>query len=212
MSEVIMSVRASIVLLVLCLLLVAQAQAKNKKKQVLPEDVLRAGTVLVVIHPEAGEPLTNPRANRTAQEEVEKAIMKWGRFKLVKDTQTADLVIAVRKGHANGPTVRNSPTDDRSVSGQQPDFRVGDLRDRQPDPSTDHGPGESEARRPLIINDDGPSEDIFEVYRGGVKYPLDKSPVWRYMAKDALNGPQVGAVEQFRKAITESEEQQPKKQ
>jgi hypothetical protein len=30
------------------------------------------------------------------------------------------------------------------------------------------------------------------------------------MAKDALNGPQVEAVEQFRKAIAESEEQQQK--
>ena len=46
----------------------------------------------------------------------------------------------------------------------------------------------------------------FEVYRDGVQYPLDKSPVWRYMAKDALNGPEVEAVEQFRKAIAESEE------
>ena len=36
------------------------AIAKNKKKQVLPDYVLRAETVLVVIHPEA-EPVTNPR-------------------------------------------------------------------------------------------------------------------------------------------------------
>jgi hypothetical protein len=194
------------VLLLLPLLSVPDA-AKNKKKQLLPEDVLRAEKAVVVIHP--GEPLTNPRANRTAQEEVEKAITKWGRFKLVMDAQTADLVIAVRKGHANGPTTRNSPTDDRSVSGQQPDFRVGDLRDRPPD-RTDHGFGGSEARRPLILNEDGPSEDILEVYRGGVKYPLDRSPVWRYTAKDALNGPQVDAVEQFRKAIAESEEQRQK--
>src|SRR6516164_8333373 len=130
MREVIMSVRASMVLPFLSLLLVTQAQAKNKKKQLLPEDVLRAETVLVVIHPEAGEPLTNPRANRTAQEEVEKAIMKWARFKLVNESQTADLVIAVRKGHANGPTIRNSPTDDRPVIVQQTDnqIRVGVQR------------------------------------------------------------------------------------
>jgi hypothetical protein len=53
---------------------------------------------------------------------------------------------------------------------------------------------------------------MFEVYRGGVQYPLDSAPVWRYMAKDALNGPQVDAVEQFRKAIAESEEQRRQKQ
>ena len=202
-----MSVRAWMVLLLLCLLLGPQAQAKNKKKQLLPEDVLRAETVLVVIHPEAGEPLTNPRVNRTAQEEVEKAIMKWGRFKLVMDSQTADLIIAVRKGHASGPTIRNSPTDDRPVVAQQTDaqIRIGGKQGRPPD-LTDPGFGGSEPRRPRITNEVGPSEDIFEVYRGGVKYPLDKSPVWRYMAKDALNGPEVEAVEQFRKAIAESEE------
>jgi len=213
MREVIMSVRASMVLPFLSLLLVTQAQAKNKKKQLLPEDVLRAETVLVVIHPEAGEPLTNPRANRTAQEEVEKAIMKWARFKLVMDSQTADLIIAVRKGHASGPTIRNSPTDDRPVVAQQTDaqIRIGGKQGRPPD-LTDPGFGGPESRRPHISNEVGPSEDIFEVYRGGVKYPLDRSPVWGYMAKDALEGPQVDAVEQFRKVITESEEQRRKKQ
>jgi hypothetical protein len=200
------------VLLFLSVLLVPQTQAKNKKKQLLTEDVLRAGTVLVVIHPEAGELLTNPRANRTAQEEVEKAIMKWGRFKLVTDSQTADLIIAVRKGHANGPTIRNSPTDDRPVVVQQTDaqIRIGGKQGRPPD-LTDPGFGGSEPRRPRITNEFGPSEDLFEVYRGGVKYPLDRSPVWRYMAKDALDGPQVDAVEQFRKAITESEQQRRQK-
>jgi hypothetical protein len=44
-------------------------------------------------------------------------------------------------------------------------------------------------------------------YRGGVEYPLDASPVFRYTAKDSLNAPQVTAVEQFRKAIEESEKQ-----
>ena len=109
-----MSGRMSIFLL-LPLLLVPLADAKNKKKQVLPDVVLKAQTVLVVIQPDAGEPLTSPMANRTAREDVEKAIVKWGRFRLVTDQETADLVIAVRKGHASGPTVRNSPVDDRPV-------------------------------------------------------------------------------------------------
>ena len=51
----------------------------------------------------------------------------------------------------------------------------------------------------------------FEVYRGGVDYPLDAAPVWRYIAKGALNEPQVAAVEQFRKAIDESEKQRQQK-
>ena len=137
--------------------------------------------------------------------------MKWGRFRLVMEPQTADLVIAVRKGHANGPTIRNSPTDDRPVIVQETDdqIRVGVQRGRPPD-LTDPGFGGSEARRPRVVNEVGPSEDTFEVYLGGIEHPLDGAPIWRYMAKNALDGPQVDAVEQFRIAIAESEEQRQK--
>jgi hypothetical protein len=49
------------------------------------------------------------------------------------------------------------------------------------------------------------------VYRGGGEYPLDAPPVWRYIAKGSLDAPQVAAVEQFRKAIEESEKQRQQK-
>jgi len=185
-----MSDRISISFLLL-LLLVPLADGKNKKKQTLPDYVLNAQTILVVIHPDAGEPLTSPMANRTAQEDVERAMMKWGRFKLVMDTETADLVVALRKGHATGPTVRNSPVDDRPVIYQP---SGGDVR-----AAGQHGRG------PHISNEIGSSQDALEIYRGRVQYPLDSAPVWRYMAKDALSGPQVSAIEQFKKAIDESE-------
>jgi hypothetical protein len=109
-----MSIRASIVLLTL-LSLVLQAGAKDKKKQALPDTVLNAQRVLVVIYPDAGEPVTDMGANSTARDNVEKALMKWGRFGLALEPQTADLVIAVRKGHGSGPTISNSPTDNRPV-------------------------------------------------------------------------------------------------
>jgi hypothetical protein len=57
----------------------------------------------------------------------------------------------------------------------------------------------------------GPSEDTFEVYMGGVDYSLDAPPLWRYMAKDALNAPRVTAVEQFKNAINESEQHRQQK-
>jgi hypothetical protein len=210
-----------IVLLLFLLLLIPQADAKNKKKQTLPDYVLRAEKVLVVIHPQAGEPLTNPGANRTARDEVEEAIMKWGRFRLATDSQTADLVIAVRKGHASGPTIRNSPTDERPGIGQQTEgeIRLGAQRGHPPD-LTDPGFGgperrgphpRPERRGPQVTNEVGPSEDLLEVYPGGGQYPLDWPPVWRYTAKDALKGPPVDAVEQFRKAIAASEEQRRQK-
>ncbi|MFI5223244.1 MAG: hypothetical protein ACHQX3_03200 [Nitrospirales bacterium] len=194
------------------LIVASLAHAKDKKKQVLPDYVLKAETVLVVIRPDAGEPVSNPTANRTAQESVEKALMKWGRFRLVMDAQTADLVIAVRKGHAGGPTITNSPTDDRPVIVQPSggDIRVGGQEGRPPD-LTNPGRGGSADRGPRMGNEIGSSEDTFELYRGGVEYPLDAPPVWRYTAKDALKGPQVTAVEQFQKVLSESEKQQQKK-
>src|SRR6202165_4249425 len=122
--------RMSVVpLIFLLLLLGSPIEAKNKKKQLLPDDVLQARRVLVVIHPDAGEALTNPMANRTAQDEVERAIMKWGRFDLALDAQTADLVIAVRKGNKSGPVISHSPADDQPVIFQP---GIGDARVGQP--------------------------------------------------------------------------------
>ena len=103
-----MSSRISIIFLFLLLLLVPHIEAKNKKKQLLPDYVLHAERVFVVIPPDAGEALSNPRENRTAQDDVERALMKWGRFKLTTDSQSADLIIAVRKGNKSGPIIAHS--------------------------------------------------------------------------------------------------------
>ena len=207
-----MSARMVLFFLALSCVLAPFSHAKNKKKQVLPDYVLRAQTVLVVIHPDPGEPVTDPMANRTAQENVEKAIMKWGRFRLVTDAQTADLIIAVRKGHAGGPTINNSPADNRPVIVQPTggDTRAGGHLGRPPD-LTDPSLGGPTNRGPQIGNEIGASEDTFEIYRGGLEYPLDSSPVWRYIAKNSLNGPQVTAVEQFQKVLSESEKQHQQK-
>jgi hypothetical protein len=112
--EVVIPVRIAVVSLLLLTSIFA-AQAKTKRKQELPDVVLNARRVVVVIRPDAGEPVTNPTANRTAQDVVEQALSKWGRFEAILDAKTADLVIAVRKGHAGGPTISNSPADDRPV-------------------------------------------------------------------------------------------------
>ena len=206
-----MSSSISIAFLVL-VLLHPLADAKNKKKQGLPDYVLNAQTVLVVITPDAGEPVTNPTANSTAQDNVEKALMRWNRFRLVMEPETADLIVAVRNGHAGGPVISNSPTDNRPVVFQpnDGDARVGAQRGSPPG-LTDPGLGGPQDRGPHISNQIGSSEDTFEVYRGGVEGPLDAAPVWRYIAKDALNGPQVAAVEQFRKAVIDSEKQRQQK-
>jgi hypothetical protein len=187
--------------------------AKDKKKQVLPNYVLKAQTVAVVIRPEAGEPLTSPAANRTAQVNVMNALAKWGRFRVVSDAQTADLIVAVQKGHANGPTIHNSPVDSQPVTleGGVPPADGGvppaGVSRRSPDLSNP-GQGRPSGRAPNISNEAGigMSEDSFEVYMGGVDHPLDSTPVWRYVAKDGLNSPQMTAVQQFRNAVNESDQ------
>ena len=77
-----MLVRMRVVLLVV-LLFTSLAIAGGKKKILLPDYVLKAHTVRVIIDPDAGTSMTSPQANKTAQDDVEKALMKWGRLRPV---------------------------------------------------------------------------------------------------------------------------------
>jgi len=188
-------------------LLVTLAAAKDKNKRVLPDDVMRARTALVVIDPDAGEPLDQPQSNSIARESVEKALTEWGRFDLLAEGQETDLVFVVRTGNGRTvqPTVKGGPTDNRPVYGQTTDstIRIGAQQGQAPplqDPSIT-----PPNRGPQVSNEAGAIEDTFEVYRGNVQYPLDNPPVWRYVAKDCLREPKVTAVEEFRKAIAEQE-------
>lgn len=200
-------------LLAVAALLVTPALAKDKKP-VIPEYVLRARSVLVVVDPDAGEPLDQPRANSMARENVEKALMEWGRFQLVMDGAESDLIITVRTGddRAVRPTIQGGPTDDRPGYGQSTDstVRVGGHQGQPPplnDPTTN-----PQDRSPHISNEVGPTQDTFAVYRGGHADPLDSAPVWRYIAKDCLRpSPQVPAVEKFRKLLADAEKAQPPK-
>ena len=187
----------------------------SKDKSVLPAYVLSAETVLVVIDPDAGEPLSNPGANSAAREDVERAIMKWGRFRLAMETQTADLIIAVRKGTGRvlTPTVRGGPVDDRPVilqPGQGGDIRIGGQRGHPPDLSQTSG--QPQDTQPRVQTEVGPSEDMLAVYRGRIEYPLDSSPVWRYVGKDSLRPPSVRAIDEFRKVVIATEKAQDQKQ
>jgi len=185
------------------------AGGKDKKKVLLPADVLEATTVLVVVDPEAGVAIDAPNANRTAQEDVEKAIMNWGRFSLAMDVSTADLVISVRKGNGKiaQPTVGGVPINNRPVILEPTDSggRVGGHSGNPPqagDP-TDAQPQSSHPQVEI-----GPAQDMFVVYRGKRDNAFNYPAVWRYIAKDALRSPDVPAVDEFRKLIAESEKQQ----
>ena len=183
------------------------AAGKDKKKILLPQDVLQARTVLVVIDPNAGVSLDSPNANRTAQDSVEKALMKWGRFDLATDVSTADLIITVRKGSGKmaQPTIGGIPNN-RPVIFQPTESggRVGGTRGTPPmagDPTA------HQSQDPTPQVEVGSVDDMFAVYRGKRDDALDAPTVWRYTAKGALNSPEVPAVDAFRKLIVEAEKQ-----
>jgi hypothetical protein len=194
---------AAICVLIAC---IVPATGKDKKKVLLPDLVLRAETVLVLIDPETGVPVDASLANQTARDDVEKALLNWGRFRLTNDASAADLVITVRK--SNGKIVQGTvggvPTNNRPVIFQPNDagVRVGGSRGTAPgDP-----PG-SQSQDPSPGVEVGQAEDTFAVYLGKSDSALDSAPTWRYSAKDALRSPSVPAVEEFRKAIAEAEKE-----
>ena len=191
-------------LLICCLV----AAGKNKKKIILSEDVLEARTVLVVIDPDAGIAVEAPNANRTAQQDVEKALMNWGRFTLAPDVSTADLVICVRKGNGKAvePTIGGVPENNRPVI-LEPSDSGGTFGGRRGAPAQPGDPTGNPSQAPHPRVEIGEPQDVFMVYHGKQNNALDTPSVWRYSAKDALRSPGVPAVDEFRKVIVEAEKQ-----
>src|SRR5207302_9787069 len=140
--------------------------AGDKKKILLPAYVLKARTVLVLIDPDAGTSMTSPLANKTAQEDVEKALMKWGRLTPVLEGQPTDLVITVRKGSEKlvQPTIGGEPTNDRPIIVQQTDnsIRIG-AQQGHPVGAPQTTPQDT---KPHAQMEAGPPEDVFLVYDG----------------------------------------------
>jgi len=186
---------------------------KKNEKQPLPDVVLKAQTVFVTIEPGANEPASDMTANQKTVKDVEEALMKWGRFRLALNAETADIVIAVMKGtgKAASHTVRGGPVDSRPVILDKTDnqIRIGGQQGR-PDATQTNDPNTDGRAHPGMQV--GGEDDLFKVYLGNVQYPLDSSPVWSYMGHDALKAPSVPAVEQFRKAVEESERVAARKQ
>ncbi|MGA8741666.1 MAG: hypothetical protein WB561_10825 [Terracidiphilus sp.] len=196
----------SLVLILCC----AVAAGKDKKKKILlPADVLQSRTALVVIDPDAGMSADAPNANRIAQEDVEKALMKWGRFELATDVSTADLVIEVRKGNGKiaQPTIGGLPTNSRPVVFEPTDSGSRTSAGTIP-PMGGDNPAGAQRPNPSPQVEVGTGDDVLAVYRGKRDNALDAPAVWRYEGQDALRSPGVPAVDAFRKLILEAEKQQ----
>jgi hypothetical protein len=194
-------------ILSLGLLLAASAVAKNKSEKPFPDYILRAKTVAVIVDPSAGMSVDDPQANQVARRDVEKALQSWGRFQPVVTTQGADLIIVVRRGHAQ--VVDDTITDPRQNSRPgdiiptDNGIGVGAQQGRSPGGSSGGIPntGPMGAQGPAHPQVEvGATDDTFLVYKGDNLDPLDGPVGWRYMSKDALRPHSVPAVEEFRKA------------
>jgi len=196
------------------------ALAKDKKKVLLPTDILQARTVLVIVDPSAGVDAADPNANRLARVNVEQALDKWGRFTPVEEGSSADLILMVRRGNGKivQPTIGGTPVNGTppvsvgsTTTPAETTTRAGGRWGSSGIPNDPSNTGNQPAT-PYPQIEAGPTQDMLVVYRGGLKddpnwSPLDAPAVWRYTAKDALESPSVPAVEAFRKAIAESEKQ-----
>jgi hypothetical protein len=216
-----MTIRHRVASLAFLLLILSLSIAVAKKKPQVPDFILKARTVCVIIDPDAGTSLNDPFANKTAQDNVEKALMTWARFQLVQEAGRADLVIVIRKG-SNKPvdrTVGNLPTNDRPVTVQQTDnaIRIGGQQGRAPGSPTQTMPQDT---RPEQQTEVGPAveQDSFIVYGPGndmghgTIQTSDRNVGYRSMGKNLLKSPEVPVVSDFRKAIEETEKQQQQQQ
>jgi hypothetical protein len=178
------------------------AFAKDKKQAVLPEFVLQAQSVAIIGDPDEKISITNPNDQKQALNAVEEAFTKWGRLSPTNILQDADLVVLVRKARPAGAVAAGDPNDRPVIL--QPNDNGGRIAiNKGPVPTGTADPPNTGV--PGTGMESGSTQDLFQVYRGHQRYPLDSTPIWSYVARNALNPPSPAAVEQFRKAIEASE-------
>jgi hypothetical protein len=205
----------------LALILTAPLWGKNKEEKTLPIYVLTARTVAVIVDPQAGVDVEDPRANQVAQKDVETAVANWGRFEMVMRPEAADLVIVVRKGHGRlvNETIPDSRQNNRAgvINPTDNGLQVGVQHDGAP-PNVGSMPGSTPNEQPAsgttqirIPQQQGPQmelggmEDSFAVYQGGRSGSMLGPPAWRKDEKDGLRSHKVPVVDEFRKAVAEAD-------
>lgn len=196
-----------LILTTLCLFAVSSpALAKDKNKSNLPDAVLQAQTVRVVVSSDAGLPINQPTANSDARNRVENALEAWGRFKIVSEGES-DLVVAVRSsnGQIASPTIENGSTDAHIGGVQYGKLTIGATQG--------HGPAMSEptmnpkSTGPHVGKQIDGGRDLFAVYQGGPMYKMSAPPLWKFEGKNALKTPDMVAIREFRKAVAAAESQ-----
>lgn len=161
------------------LLFVFALVLKAEDKSAIPAVIKNATYVYVMAY--SGD-VISPNVmpdDRHAVQNVQSAIEKWGRYKLVYNRGEADLVLVVRTGRlaeVKGGVQVSTTTQ-----------RVGDTTSRS------HGSAES------IGGEVGDPQDTLEVYMAsqGTTGP----PLWRGRAKDGLKAPEMRLLQELRSKV-----------
>ncbi|HSY11477.1 MAG TPA: hypothetical protein VK976_04745 [Verrucomicrobiae bacterium] len=199
-------------------LVAAVANAQQQPiSQIYKQDILDARTIAVVAYPSSAA--GDSQENQRSRLEVQNAMRQWGKYQVVADASVADLIMVVRKGHAQaatigGPTGTSPATVDPLGSG----VNIGVHRGQNP--TLSRSDSSQISSQPRSGSEVGSPDDLLEVYRGrqplsgdgsrdATQYPLDEPAVWTYTAKDALKSPKIEAVAEFRKAVEAAEKKKP---
>ena len=190
---------------------------QNPISQSYRRDILEARTIAVVAYPASAA--QDLQENQRARLEVEAAMLKWGKYQVVAEDANPDLIMVVRKGHAQAATIGGTTTPppvlvDPVGSG----VNIGIHRGQNSPLSRTDSSGAGS--QPRLGSEVGSAEDLLDVYRGvtplpgdasrnPTQYPLDEPPAWSYTAKDALKSPKLEAVAEFRKAVEAAEKKKP---
>jgi hypothetical protein len=199
------------------LLAAVAAAQKQPISQTYQRDILDARTIAVVAYPSGSA--EDSQENQRCRLEVQNALRDWGKYQVVPDAGVTDLIMVVRKGHAQAATI-GGPTGPGPVVVGPVDSGVNIGVHRGQNPPLSRTDSSHASSRPLPGSEIGSPDDLLEVYRGrqplpddasrdATEYPLDENPIWVYTAKDALKSPKIEAVAVFRKAVEAAEKKKP---
>ena len=201
--------------------LVLLATLADAQQQPIPQtykqDILNARTIAVVAYPSPSA--EDSQENQRSRLEVQNALRDWGKYQVVPDAGVADLIVVVRKGHAQAATI-GGPTGTSPVTVGPLDSGVNIGVHRGQNPTLSRTDSTQVSSQPRLGSEVGSADDLLEVYRGrqplpgdasrdATQYPLDEPPMWAYTAKDALKPPKLEAVAEFRKAVEKAEKKKP---
>ena len=165
------------------LILVAPS-LRAKDKATMPLVVTNATYAVVTTYD--GGPL-NPGLtpeDRQAVADVQKALEKWGHYKLVYNLNQAELILVVRKGRAV-------------------ETNVGFHKGTAPGPGA--GPGGS---GPTFGGEVGDPEDTLSVYVASQDLKT-ASPLWRGRAANGLKAPDMTLMKEFESKVEASKKKKP---